>query len=96
MLLTVLRIGKAVRPTAYRIALGNAELFLINEGDVDVVTLALHSNLAIMRGWDAETKASYVQAKCSLAHLSGLARKQAKAMLAIQYGLNPVVYGGVA
>lgn len=93
-----LGLGSFKRPLTYHlhILVGalDVELFLIDREHPDVVTVAAGNNVRVQWTWDATTFAAYCTAKAQIVHLSGYARKQAKAVLAAQFGLNPVVYQG--
>lgn len=92
-LFSLVGIGQYKRRFVYRIAFFNIEVFLMPVGYYDLVSAALHDNLSIMQSWDNDTKNRYLSDKLAISGLSGIARKQAKASLAIKYSLNPIVYG---
>jgi hypothetical protein len=93
-----LGLGSFKRPLTYRLHLLvgtlDVELFLIDRQRPDAVTVAAGNNVRLQWTWDAATFAAYCAAKAQIAHLSGCARKQAKAVLAMQFGLDPIVYQG--
>lgn len=93
-----LGIGSFKRPLTYRlhILVGtlDVELFLIDREHPDTVTVAAGNNARLQWTWDTTTFAAYCAAKAQIAHLTGSARKAAKAVLAVQFGLNPIVYQG--
>lgn len=91
--LSWLGVGRFKRSTAYVVSSGNVEVFVLDMANLDDVTLALEINLAKMRSWSSETASSYLRSKEAISALRGAERKQAKAALAVRYGLNPVVYG---
>ncbi len=91
-----LNVGGFKRPLTYRlhllVGILDVELFLIDRVHPDTVTVAAGNNARIQWTWDATTFAAYCAAKEQIAHLSGYERKQAKAVLAVQFGLDPIVY----
>lgn len=92
--LYIFGIGQYRRYMTYRIEFGPlVELFLVMGKLKDVVTAALDKNLLIMLSWGSAEKEAYLDAKNTISVLSGKARKHAKADLARQFGLNPIVYG---
>ena len=91
--LSWLEVGRFKRSTAYVVSGGNVEVFVLDSANLDDVTLALEINLAKRRSWSSETASSYLRSKEAISGLRGVERKQAKASLAVRYGLNPVVYG---
>lgn len=87
-----LGIGSLARATTYRLTIGRLELFLIDSARPDYVTLAVAENSRIMHNWTSAERKRYLDAKRGLEHLSGFERKQAKANLALMFGLSAEPY----
>ena len=89
-------LGGFKRPLTYRlhILVGtlDVELFLVDRENPDVVTVAAGNNIRIQWMWDEAVFAAYCMAKAAISHLVDYERKHAKAVLAVQFGLDPIVY----
>jgi hypothetical protein len=68
------------------------EIFLVSTVNPDSYAIVALENNRKMKNWDADTITAYATEKAKIAHLTGKERKQAKAILAEKFGLNPSVY----
>jgi hypothetical protein len=68
------------------------ELFILDANRPERKALAALHNSKTQQAWDEATFTAYTAEKGTIAHLRGLARKAAKAQLAVKYGLDPIVY----